>query len=167
MHASQIDPPRLLPNMDTERFVRIQDLKVIDGERETEYERAVRELREGKKRNDWVLFVFPRVSGLGKRINSIFYGIGSVEEARAYLEHPILGPRLHDATEAVLDSGEDDLSKLFGNADEASRFKSSMTLFAQVSLGTSDELFLRVIMRFWGGVRDENTVRIMESWGTR
>lgn len=164
MRTPEVDPPRLLPDFDVERFVRVMDLKVTDGEQETEYERAVRELREGEKRSDWTLFVFPRVSGLGKRINSIFYGIASMEEARAYLEHPILGPRLHDATEAVLDSGEDDLSKLFGNADEASRFKSSMTLFAQVSLGTSDELFLRVIMRFWGGVRDENTVRIMESW---
>lgn len=164
MQTPEIEPPRLLPDFDVERFVRVMDLKITDGEEETEYERALRELREGEKRSDWMLFVFPRASGLGKRISSIFYGIGSMEEARAYLEHPILGPRLHDATEAVLDSGEDDLSKLFSNADEASRFKSSMTLFAQVCLGTSDELFLRVIMRFWGGNRDEKTVRIMESW---
>lgn len=164
MRTSEVDPPRLVPDFDVERFVRVMDLKITDGEQETEYERAVRELREGEKRSDWMLFVFPRVSGLGKRINSIFYGIGSMEEARAYLEHPILGPRLHDATKAVLYSEEDDPSKLFGSADEASRFKSSMTLFAQVSLGTSDELFLRVIMRFWGGIRDEKTLRIMESW---
>lgn len=164
MQAPDIDPPRLLPDMDIERFVRVQDLKVHVGEQETEYERAVREIREGEKRSDWMLFVFPRVSGLGQRIHSIFYGIGTMEEARAFLEHPIIGPRLHDATEAVLNSGEDNLSKLFGNSDEALRFKSSMTLFAQACLGTSDELFLRVIMKFWGGVRDEKTVRIIESW---
>lgn len=111
-----------------------------------------------------MLSVFPRVSGLGKRTHSIFYGIGTMKEARAFLEHPVIGPRLHDATEAVLNSGEENLSKLFGNSDEALRFKSSMTLFAQVCLGTSDELFLRVIMKFWGGVRDEKTVRIMEAW---
>jgi uncharacterized protein (DUF1810 family) len=150
--------------MDIERFVRVMDLKVADGEQETEYARAVRELQDGGKRSDWVLFVFPRVAGLGKHINSIFYGIGTMEEARAYLEHPILGPRLRDATEAVLDSGEDNLGKLFGNSHEASRFKASMTLFAQVCLGTQDELFLRVIMKFWGGLRDEKTLRIMESW---
>lgn len=159
----QTPSPRLFPDFDIERFSRVQDLK-IKRQQETEYERAVRELREGKKTSDWILFVFPRVSGLGKHINSVFYGIGTMEEARAYLEHPVLGPRLHDATEAVLDSGEEDLSKLFGNSDEASRFRSSMTLFAQVCLGTSDELFLRVIMKFWGGIYDEKTVRIMESW---
>lgn len=163
MQIPEIDPP-LLPDFDVERFVRVQDLKVNDGEQETEFERAIRELREGKKRSDWMLFVFPRVSGLGKHINSIFYGIGTMEEARAFLEHPIIGPRLHDATEAVLNSEEDNLSKLFGNSDEALRFKSSMTLFAHACLGTSDELFLRVIMKFWGGIRDEKTVRIMNSW---
>lgn len=164
MGASHANPPRLLPDFDLERFVRVQDLKVADGEQETEYERAVRELHEGGKRSDWMLFVFPRISGLGKHIESIFYGIGTIEESRAYLEHPILGPRLRDATEAVLDSGEDNLGQLFGNSAEASRFKSSMTLFSQVCLETQDELFLRVIMKSWGGLRDEKTLRIMESW---
>lgn len=164
MQDPETDTPRLLPDFDVERFVRVQDLKVNDGAQETEFERAVRELREGEKRSDWILFVFPRVSGLGKHINSIFYGIGTMEEARAFLEHPIIGSRLHEATEVVLNSGEDNLSKLFGNSDEASRFRSSMTLFSRVCLGTSDELFLRVIMKFWGGIMDERTVRIMESW---
>lgn len=164
LRASQTDPLRLLPDFDVERFVRIQNL--ADGEQETRYERAVREIREDGKEGDWMLFVFPRVSGLGKHINSIFYGIGSIEEARAYLEHPILGPRLHVATEAVLESGEADLSKLFGNSNDASRFRSSMTLFAKVCLETSDEVFLRVIMRFWGGLHDKKTLKIMESWQT-
>lgn len=163
MHTSEIDPPRLLPDLDIERFVRVQDLEVNNGYQETEYERAIRELRQGEKRSDWILFVFPRVSGLGKHINSIFYGIATMEEARAYLSHPVLGPRLYEAIEAVLESGEDDLSKLFCNSDE-SRFKSSMTLFAQVCLGSPEEVFLRVIMKFWGGVRDERTLRIMDSW---
>ena len=163
MRALPIHSPRLLPEFDIQRFVRIQDLKVTDGEQETEYERAIREIREGEKQGDWMLFIFPRVSGLGNHINSIFYGIGTLEEARAYLAHPILGPRLHEATEAVLDSGVYDLDKLFGRSGEA-RFKSSMTLFAQVCLGTSDELFLRVIIKFWGGLRDEKTLKIMRSW---
>ncbi|KAK7742888.1 hypothetical protein SLS63_000456 [Diaporthe eres] len=131
MQIPETDTPRLLPDFDVERFVRVQDLKVNDGAQETEFERAVRELREGEKRSDWILFVFPRVSGLGKHINSIFYGIGTMEEARAFLGHPIIGPRLHEATEVVLNSGEDNLSKLFGNSDEASRFRSSMTLFSR------------------------------------
>lgn len=166
MHTPKIDTPRLRPDFDVQRFIRIQDLMVKEGEHETVYERAVRELRAGEKnsRSELMLFIFPRVSGLGKGINSVFYGIGTMAEARAYIEHPVLGSRLHDATEAVLDSGEDDLSKLFATSDEASRFKSSMTLFSQVCLGTSDELFLRVILKFWGGTRDEKTIHIMESW---
>lgn len=163
MHTPGNDPPRLLPDLDIERFVRVQDLDVNNGEQETEYERAIRELRQGEKRSDWMLFVFPRVCGLGKHINSIFYGIATIEEAIAYLNHPVLGPRLYEAIEAVLESEEDDLSKLFCNSD-GSRFKSSMTLFAQVCLGSSEEVFLRVIMKFWGGIRDERTLRIMESW---
>lgn len=166
MLASHAFPPRISPDGDVERFVRIQDLKVTYGGAETEYERAIRELREGEKKpgSDWVLFVFPRVSGLGRHINSIFYGIGTMREAGAYLEHPLLGPRLHEATEAVLECGEDNLDTLFGNSNEVSRFKSSMTLFAQACLGTRDELFLRVILKFWGGLRDEKTLEIIRSW---
>ena len=164
MQRPEIDPPRLCPEFDLERFVRIQDCKIGWREQETEYERAIRELREGEKRSEWIRFIFPRASGLGKHINSILYAIATMEEAKAYLEHPILGPRLHEATEAVLDSREDDLGKLFGGSDEASRFKQTMTLFAQACLGTSDELFLRVMMKFWGGLRDEKTLKIMEGW---
>ncbi|KAI3397782.1 hypothetical protein diail_10315 [Diaporthe ilicicola] len=163
---SEAGPPRLSGDLDIERFVRVQDRKVDTEQQqaETEYESAIREIQEGKKQNEWVLFIFPRVYGLGKHINSVFYGIGTMKEAKAYLAHPVLGPRLHAATEAVLGSGEDDLRKLFGNSEEASMFKSSMTLFAQVCQGTSDELFLRSIIKYWGGVRDDKTLRIMESW---
>lgn len=166
METPGSEPLRLSPDMDIERFVRVQDRKVDSGslQQETEYERAIRELREGEKRSEWIWFIFPRISGLGKHINSIFYGIASLKEAKTYLAHPVLGPRLHDAIEAVLGNGDDDISKIFGSSEEAARFKSSMTLFAQVCLGTSDELFLRVIMKFWGGIRDEKTVRITESW---
>jgi uncharacterized protein (DUF1810 family) len=163
---SAASPPRLLPDFDLERFVRVQDLKVqgAGGQEETEYERAIRELREGEKRSDWVLFVFPRVVGLGKHINSIFYGVATMEEARAYLEHPIIGPRLREATEAALDSGETDPGKLFGGSKQASRFKSSLTLFSQVCPETQNTLFLRVIFKFWGGRLDEKTLGIMDSW---
>lgn len=166
MQTSETDSPRLSPDLDIERFVRVQDRKVGIGQQqqETEYERAIRELREGENTGQWMWFIFPRVSGLGKHINSIFYGIGSMKEAKAFLAHPVLGPRLHAATEAVIGNAECDLDKLFGNPNEARRFKSSMSLFAQACLGTSNERFLRVIMRFWGGVGDEKTVRIMESW---
>lgn len=168
MRASHAFAPCISPDMDMERFARIQDLKVSYEGKETEYERAIRELREGEKRPgsdcSWALFVFPRATGLGIHINSIFYGIGTMREARAYLEHPLLGPRLHEATEAVLECGEDNRDALFGNAQGAKIFFQSMTLFAQACLGTQDELFLRVILKFWGGLRDEKTLEIMESW---
>ncbi|KAL1872360.1 hypothetical protein Daus18300_004330 [Diaporthe australafricana] len=167
MQTSETEPPRLSPDLDIERFVRVQDRKVgtKQQQQESEYERAIRELREGGNPCEWMWFIFPRVSGIGKHINSVFYGVGSMKEAKAFLAHPILGPRLHAATEAVLENAECDLGKIFSNPDQE-RFNSSMTLFAQACLLTSDELFLRVIMKFWGGVRDEKTVRIMESWQT-
>ncbi|ROW13908.1 hypothetical protein VPNG_03593 [Cytospora leucostoma] len=152
-------PPRIGPDMDLERFVRIQDQPV---QRETEYERAIREIRGGRILNQWLWYIFPRVFGLGRHPNSRLYGIKSVEEARAYLAHPVLGPRLRDAIEAVLESRERDIDRLFGGKSDANKFKSSMTLFAWVSLGSEDDFLIGVIEELWDGSLDEKTLRILE-----
>ncbi|KAK7740715.1 hypothetical protein SLS53_005183 [Cytospora paraplurivora] len=157
-------PPRIGPDMDLERFVRIQDQPVQQG---TEYERAIRELQGGRKLNQWLWYIFPRVFGLGKHPNSRLYSIKSVEEARAYLAHPVLGPRLRAATEAVLRSGERDINRLFGGMSDANKFKSSMTLFAWVSLGSEDDFLIGVIEQLWDGSLDEKTLRILEEWEDR
>lgn len=148
--------------MDLERFVRIQDQPLR--QQETQYERAIRELRQGRKVNHWIWFIFPQVFGLGSHPNSRLYGIKSVDEARAYLAHPVLGPRLRAATEAVLESGEKDLNRLFGAEIDAVKFRSSMSLFAWVSLRTDNEFYLQVMMKLWGGSWDEKTLRIIKKW---
>ncbi|KUI57662.1 hypothetical protein VP1G_04945 [Cytospora mali] len=155
-------PPKIGPDMDIERFVRVQDQPL---QQETEYERAIRELQGGKKLNHWIWFIFPQVFGLGRQLNSRLYGIKSVDEAKAYLAHPVLGPRLRAATEAVLDSGEKDLVRLFGEELDAIKFKSSITLFAWISVGTGDDFYLRVLMMLWGGCWDEKTLRILKKMG--
>lgn len=155
-------PPKIGPNFDLERFVRVQDQPL---HQETQYQRAVRELRGGRKTSHWMWFIFPQVFGLGSQPNSRLYGIKSVVEAEAYLAHPVLGPRLRASTEVVLESGEKDLSRLFGGDLDAMKFKSSMSLFAWVSRGTDDEFYLRVVVKLWGGSWDEKTLRIIKRWG--
>lgn len=150
--------------MDLERFVRVQDQRA---QQETEYERAIREIQGGRRLSQWSWYIFPRVFGLGKHPNSRLYGIKSVEEARAYLAHPILGPRLRAAIGAVLESGERDINRLFGGTSDADKFKSSMTLFAWVSLGSEDDFLIEMMAELWDGNLDEKTLRILEEWEDR
>lgn len=93
--------------------------------------RALEEIRAGHKRTHWMWFVFPQLRGLGRSLQSMPYGIDGEEEARAYLAHPLLGPRLEAATRCVLDSALPP-ARIFGALD-AAKFRSCMTLFARVS----------------------------------
>lgn len=95
------------------------------------YERALGELRAGLKRGHWMWFVFPQLRGLGRSAQSAFYGIRGLEEARRYLAHPVLGPRLEAATRCVLQAGVPP-PVIFGQLD-AMKFISCMTLFAQAA----------------------------------
>lgn len=116
------------------------------------HERALAELRAGRKASHWMWFVFPQVAGLGSSPTSRHYAIGSAEEARAYLAHPVLGPRLRACTQAVLD-GAGTPEQLLGPVD-AAKLRSSMTLFA----GVSDEpVFAEVLERRFGGSRCAHT----------
>jgi len=93
------------------------------------------ELRAGRKRSHWMWFIFPQLRSLGHSAMADFYGIGSLEEARAYLAHPVLGPRLDLCTRLVLKIENNSLHQIFGSPDDM-KFRSSMTLFA---LAASDE----------------------------
>ncbi|MFC6574843.1 DUF1810 domain-containing protein [Pseudomonas brassicacearum] len=90
------------------------------------YEHALLELRRGRKEGHWMWFIFPQLRGLGVSENATYYGLCGIDEARDYLQHPLLGPRLERATRAVLDSGVA-LEKLLGTID-AMKFASCMTL---------------------------------------
>jgi uncharacterized protein (DUF1810 family) len=97
------------------------------------YETALDELRSGRKESHWMWFIFPQLAGLGSSVMSRRYAISSLDEAKAYLRHPVLGPRLIECTRAVLDSG-DNLSTLLPYPDDL-KFRSCMTLFATASEG--------------------------------
>lgn len=124
-----------------------------------DWEQVRAELREGRKRSHWIWYIFPQMRGLGLSSMAQHYGIGSLDEARAYLAHPILGPRLAQATELVLrHSGRRSLQEIFGNVD-ALKFRSSMTLFA-LAAGPSS-IYAGALDSFCDGEGDERTFELL------
>ena len=127
------------------------------------YSQVVEELTAGCKRTHWMWFVFPQLSGLGRSSTARFYGIGSIDEARAYLAHPVLGPRLDLCARIVLASERPSLHAIFGSPDDI-KFRSCMTLF---SLATDDpeNPFRHALDRWCGGRRDEQTLALIDAGG--
>ena len=119
------------------------------------YAQALAELRRGRKESHWMWFVFPQVAGLGRSAMARRYAIASLDEARAYLSHPLLGPRLRECTEAVLAHRGRDPAALFGPVD-AMKFRSSMTLFEAVAENGAP--FAEALEAFYGGKRDSATL---------
>jgi uncharacterized protein (DUF1810 family) len=124
------------------------------------YERALAELRAGQKRTHWMWFIFPQIDGLGFSSTTHFYAIKSVEEARQYLDHPLLGSRLHACVEAILSVQERFADEIFPYPDDL-KLKSSLTLFATVAKPPS--IFDRALERFFDGERDPRTLEIWTS----
>ena len=120
---------------------------------------AVEELRKGRKRSHWMWFVFPQLRGLGSSLAARFYGIGTLDEARAYLAHAVLAPRLRLCTEVVLAIETSSLNAIFGSPDDL-KFCSSMTLFA-VAADDQSEPFRLVLDRFCGGRLDDRTLALL------
>jgi uncharacterized protein (DUF1810 family) len=114
------------------------------------------ELRAGRKSTHWIWYVFPQLAGLGASATSKHYAIGDVNEARAYLSHPVLGPRLRRHTELVM-ACDRPLGAILGYPDDL-KFCSSMTLFDQVSPG---EVFEQALQKHFGGQRDPRTLEIL------
>jgi uncharacterized protein (DUF1810 family) len=134
---------------DLDRFVRAQ---------EADYERALAEIRNGRKRSHWMWYVFPQSAGLGLSATSQRYAINSLAEARAYLAHPMLGPRLTEIAEAVLNVRGRTAHEIFGSPDDL-KLNSSATLFALVS--PADSVFHRIIDKYFDGSRDEKTLALV------
>jgi uncharacterized protein (DUF1810 family) len=121
------------------------------------YARALGELREGCKRSHWIWFVFPQIAGLGSSPMAQAYAIGSLEEARAYLAHPVLGPRLRECTEALLDADPSLRAERILGGIDALKVRSSMTLFARAA--PEEAAFPAVLERFYEGEQDPETDR--------
>lgn len=143
------DPYRL------QRFVDAQDQGGI-------YERALAELRAGRKRSHWMWFVFPQIAGLGHSPTSQTYAITSLHEARAYLAHPVLGARLVECARVLIGLEKADAQEIFGAID-ALKLRSSMTLFARADPG--NRALSEVLDRYFGGLSDDKTDHLLDSAG--
>ncbi len=129
------------------RFVEAQD---------PVYHRALSELRRGRKQSHWMWFVFPQLQGLGHSEMAAHYGISSREEARAYLNHPVLGPRLRECTSLVNLVERRTASEIFGYPDDL-KFRSSMTLFAAAA--PEEQVFVQALEKYFDGQGDPVTLQ--------
>ena len=127
----------------------------------TSYAIALEEVRNGKKISHWMWYIFPQLRGLGQSNIAWYYGIEDLEEAKAYLAHPVLGQRLREITQTALELSETDPMKVFGWPDNM-KLRSCMTLFAQIS---EDDLFARMLDKFFGGQEDSMTLELLKQKG--
>ena len=134
---------------DLSRFLRAQD---------TDYAQALSELRAGLKQSHWMWWIFPQFHGLAASPTSKYYSIKSVAEAKAYLDHPVLGPRLLECAEAVLQIEGRSAAEILGSPDDL-KLRSCATLFACVS--SQDSVFDRVLDKYYRRERDDRTLRLL------
>jgi uncharacterized protein (DUF1810 family) len=123
---------------------------------------VVTELSNGRKESHWMWFIFPQIQGLGHSAMARRFAIQSLEQAQRYLQHPILGPRLRQHTQLVLNVQDRSISDIFGDPDDL-KFHSSMTLFDLAAPG--DPLFLSVLAKYFSSQQDQNTLRILQEIG--
>ena len=135
---------------DLERFVKAQ---------EHDYSVALEEIRAGRKRSHWIWYIFPQLEGLGRSHMAEFYGIKDIDEARAYLAHPVLGARLQEISEALMQLESSDPSEVMGGYPDDMKLQSCMTLFAAISEDGS--VFHRVLDKFFGGQTDAKTLSLL------
>ncbi|HEV3224122.1 MAG TPA: DUF1810 domain-containing protein [Puia sp.] len=131
--------------------------RFIDAQKK-DYSIAVEEIKHGRKRSHWIWYIFPQIIGLGYSETSKYYAIQNMQEANEYLKHPVLGNRLINICQALLDQAGNDANKIFGSPDNL-KLKSSMTLFA--SLKETNPVFQKVLDKFFNGSRDSKTVEII------
>lgn len=134
---------------DLNRFVQAQ---------QGDFERALAEVHSGRKRSHWMWYIFPQFDGLGFSSTAQYYAIKSLAEAKAYLAHPVLGPRLLECAEAALRVEGRSATEIFGSPDDL-KLRSCATLFACVSPAGS--VFERLLDKYYGGERDQKTLRLL------
>jgi len=119
------------------------------------YEQVCRELRAGEKRSHWMWFIFPQLRGLGSSPTAVAFGISALEEARAYLQHTVLGPRIKECTRMLLEVEKRSIDEILGYPDDL-KFRSSMTLFA--SAGVDAQIFKDALQKYFAGEQDPLTL---------
>lgn len=137
-------------NGNLERFKKAQEYS---------YKTALKEVRNGRKVSHWMWYIFPQMRGLGQSSTAWTYGISDLQEAEEYLKDPVLGARLTEISEALMELEEKDADKIFGWPDVL-KLRSCMTLFAAVS--GKDSVFQRVLDAYYGGAADERTLELLQ-----
>ena len=132
-------------------------LKRFKDAQETDYDTALKEIRNGHKSSHWIWYIFPQIKGLGHSFTSRYYALSGLKEAKAYLDDEILNRRLREITKALLELHTDDAVAVMGDID-AMKLRSSMTLFDEVS---KDDIFKEVLDKFFDGKPDEKTLEIL------
>ena len=133
---------------DLSRFLKAQ---------EQDYEQALSEIRAGRKRSHWMWYIFPQIQGLGFSSTAQYYAIRDLQEAKDYLRHPVLGPRLKEISSALLELEGISASEIFGYPDDL-KLRSSMTLFRMADLDCP--IFLEVLEKYYNGEPDFRTVEL-------
>lgn len=137
--------------------------RFIDAQK-TVYAIALSEIKHGKKRSHWMWYIFPQIAGLGFSETSKYYSLKSLHEAEAYLQHPVLGPRLIEISNALFDLKSDNALSVFGTPDDL-KLKSCMTLFS--ILPSTNPVFQAVLDKFFHGLKDAKTLEILNEWKRR
>ena len=138
---------------DLHRFVQAQ---------QDTYAQAVDELTDGRKTSHWMWFVFPQLRGLGRSPMATRFGIASIDEARAYLDHPLLGSRLKECVRLVLRIDGRSINEIFGSPDDM-KFRSCMTLFDLAA--PQEAIFAEALQKYFGGTPDERTLTLLRQHG--
>jgi len=138
------------PNHHLQRF--------IDAQKQ-DYATALDEMKNGRKISHWMWYIFPQIQGLGFSSTSQHYAISGLQEATAYLNHPILGQRLIEISKVLVQLDSSNAGQVFGSPDDM-KLKSSMTLFASVP--NADAVFQQVLDKFFQGNKDQKTLSILE-----
>lgn len=125
---------------------------------EQDYAIALKEIRKGRKISHWMWYIFPQLQGLGRSHYAHFYGLSGLKEAQAYLQHPVLGKRLLEISQALLSLQDTSAYEVMGSPDDM-KLKSSMTLF--VVLPETDTIFEKVLQKFYKGKKDRRTLELL------
>lgn len=133
--------------------------RFIDAQKSV-YERVVSELKAGRKRSHWMWFVFPQIEGLGYSFTAQKYAISGIDEAQAYIAHPVLGPRLRECTALVNAVQGKSINEILGSPDDM-KLRSSMTLFAHAT--ADNKVFRDALEKYYGGEDDRLTVEKLKA----
>lgn len=136
----------------------MNDLKRFLDAQEDDFEIALSEIKSGRKQSHWMWYIFPQIDGLGFSYTSKLYAIKDLNEAKNFLEHPILGERLIEISEVLLEIEDKTAYRIFGSPDDM-KLKSSMTLFG--ALENTDPVFQKVLDKYFDGAKDDKTLKLI------